>query len=139
MPSGGDLKEITWNNGIAGSGRYFSKEGESHTLKIGGLMTADDDTNIDSGGNFINEMTVIPWTYTATVVFDELNPNRLEVETIQDIINSQADGTMTTWTFTNRNGITYSGQGMVVGSIEADRMKSTFSFKAMGGGNLQQQ
>lgn len=136
--SGGDLKEVTWNNGIVGSGRYFSKEGETHTLTLGGLMTADDDANIDSGGNFINEMSVIPWSYEATIVFAESVANRMEVETAQAIINSQADGTQTSWTFTNRNNITYSGTGMIVGKISADRQKSTFSFKVMGGGILQQ-
>ena len=138
MPSGGDLKETTWNNGIVGSGRYFSKEGETHTLMLGGLMTADDDANMDSGGNFINEMQLMPWSYEATLVFDEANPNRMEIETAQGIIDSQALGTQTTWTFTNRNNITYSGTGMIVGKISADRQKSTFSFKVMGGGILQQ-
>lgn len=138
MPSGGDLKEFTFNNAIVGSGRCFSKEGETHSIVLGGLMTNDDDSNIDSGGNFIAENTVIPWSYEATMVFDEMNPNRMEVETLQAIINSQGVGTLTTMTFTNRNNITYTGVGMLVGKIQGDRQKSTFSFKAMGGGILQQ-
>jgi hypothetical protein len=138
MPSGGDLKEFTWNNGVVGSGRCFSKEGETHSIVLGGLMTNDDDANLDSGGNFINEMSAIPWSYEATMVFDEMNSNRMEIETLQAIINSQANGTQTTMTFTNRNNITYTGVGMLVGKIQGDRQKSTFSFKAMGGGILQQ-
>ena len=135
MASGGDLQEITWNNPDAGSGRYFSKAGESHNLDLGGLLTDDGADNVDSGGNFINLKTTKPWTYEATVVVDESNPNRMELETLQALSNSFNP---TSFTFTNKNGVTYVCSGSVVGEIKVDRSKATMSFKAMGGATAQQ-
>jgi hypothetical protein len=135
MPSGGDLKEITWQNDDVGSGRYFSKAGETHTLKLGGLKTDDSEDNMDSGGNFINLKSNVPWVYEAVMVVDALNPNRMELETAQALSNSFLP---TTWTFTCIDGTIYTAVGSIVGDIQMDRSKSTLPFKAMGGGQAQQ-
>lgn len=135
MPSGGDLKEVTWQNSDAGQGRYFSKAGESHTIDLGGFKTDDSEDNVDSGGTFMNLKNTKPWSYEATLSVDEKNPNRMELETAQALSDSFND---TTWTFTNINNIIYTGIGSIVGDIKHDRSKATMSFKVMGGGILQQ-
>ena len=80
MPSGGDLKEMTWQNDDVGSGRYFFKGGVTTSIDKGGLLTSDDAQNVDTGGNFIDIKTTKPWSFEADgMVCDERNPNRMEL------------------------------------------------------------
>lgn len=132
--SGGDLREITFNF-PSFSGRILSKSGEAHTLDLGGLKTDDSDQNIDTGGNFLNLKSVKPWSYEATIVNAENDPNRLELETMQAASNTFEEGS---FTFTCINGIVYTGNGSIVGDIKADRSKATMAFKVMGSGTAQQ-
>ncbi len=135
MPSGGDLKEMTWQNQDVGQGRVFSKAGETHTIDLGGYKTDDSEDNTDSGANFMNLKTTKPWSYEYTAAVDEVNPNRMELETAQALSNSFSP---TTFTFTNINGIVYTGVGTIVGDIKHDRSKSVMAYKVMGSGILQQ-
>lgn len=135
MPSGGDLREITWNNPDVGSGRFFTKAGETHSLDLGMMKTDDSADNIDTGGNFINIKTVKPWSYEAVIALDQNNPNRMELETAQALSNSFNP---TDFTFSMFDGSVYVMSGSVVGDIVADRSKSTMPFKVMGGGFAQQ-
>lgn len=135
MPSGGDLREATWKNDDVGQGRYLSKAGESHMLDKGGYLTEDDAQNIDTGGNFINIKTTKPWTYEATIVVDQRQNNRKEIDTAQALSDSFLP---TTWTFQCIDNTTWAGTGSVVGEIKMDASKATMSFKVMGGGQLVQ-
>lgn len=136
MITGGDLKEITFKNtGIGLQGRYFSKSGESHMVDIGGLTTADDATNIDTGGSFMNIKTTKPWSYVAVIAWDKNLASRKELQTYQAMSNTFEP---TTWTFQCIDGTIWAGQGSVVGDVVGDASKGTIAFKVMGSGNLVQ-
>ena len=129
----GFLKEVRWSNPDAGSGKFYSKEGETHTLDPGGLRNADDEENIDSSGTFIMEKSMMPWCYEAVIVVSEGNTNRMETEALTALAMSN---NATNWIFVSISGVTYTASGCIVGDIKVDRQKGTISFKAMGGGNL---
>jgi hypothetical protein len=126
--TGGDLKEVRFNNPDVGSGKFSSKSGETHTLMLDYYRTDDDDTNIDSSGNLLNLKSLKPGAYEFTIVNDERNPNRQELETLVALSGSFTD---TTWSFTSVNGIAYTATGNVVGDISLDRSKATISGKVM--------
>lgn len=129
----GFLKEVRWSNPDAGAGKFYSKEGETHTLDPGGLRNADDEENLDSSGTFIMEKGMKPWCYEAVIVVSEANAFRQELEKFTALA---ASNNATNWIFVSISGVAYTASGCIVGDIKVDRMKGTISFKAMGGGNL---
>jgi hypothetical protein len=135
MPTGGDIREITWNHPTLGSGRFLPKAGEDSTYDLGGYKTDDSDTNVDSGGNFINSKQRKPWMFqVSNIAWDMKNPNRQELEQMQAMSDSFDEAT---FTMTNINGVTYMGTGTIVGDIQGSGKDCTISFKIMGGGTLQ--
>ena len=126
--TGGDLKEVRFNNPDVGSGKFNSKSGETHTLMLDYYRTDDDDTNIDSGGNLLNLKSLKPGSYEFSIINDERNPNRQELETLVALSGSFSD---TTWSFTSVNGIAYTATGNVVGDLALDRSKAMIPGKVM--------
>lgn len=135
MPSGGDMIQISWNDPNLGSGTFYGKSGEDTTVNTGGAMTDDSDTNIDTAGNFINTMRLIPWKISSTISWDMINPQRREIEMLKKLtgtVNSQD------FVFTNINGVNYTGNGKVVGAVEGSAKDCTMTITFMGGGTLAQ-
>lgn len=135
MPSGGDIKEITWNHPTLGSGRFLPKSGASSTYDKGGYRSDDSDDGIDAGGNMIDTMSLKRWSFEVdNIAWDMLNANRQELESMTDLAGDLA---LADWTFTNINGIVYMGNGKPTGDIKGAGKDSTMSFKVSGGGIMQ--
>jgi hypothetical protein len=66
MAIGGDILELTFNHPTIGSGVVFAKAGEDNTFDAGGLRTGDDANMIDGGGNMIQQMNRVRWSFEAT-------------------------------------------------------------------------
>ena len=135
MPGGGDTLEITGNDPVLGSVTFYCKSGEDTTVNVGGRLTDDSDTQIDTGGNLIVSQRVIPWTVKVTGAMDMMNPQRQEMEKLHSFT---ATGNSQDWTFNFINGSIYSGNGKIVGAIEGSVKDCTISITFMGGGTLAQ-
>src|SRR6478736_10571540 len=109
--TGGDLLEVTWKNADVGSGRFFGKAGEDFTLDVGGLETASDKANIDSGGNFMNIKTTKPWMMSGTIAWDKNVNARKELQALQALSNSYNP---TQFTISGLDKVVYAGTGSVV-------------------------
>ncbi|MBX2906181.1 MAG: hypothetical protein KF744_09095 [Taibaiella sp.] len=135
MPSGGDVREITWNNPVLGSGRLLFKSGCSSQYNLGGYRSEDADDGVDSGGNMIDTMTNTRWSFeTDNVAWSMLESNRMELEAM---VACAGVVETTDFTITSINGVVYAGNGKPVGNPIGDGKSSTFSIKLAGGGVLQ--
>lgn len=130
MVSGGDILEISWSN-PNGTGFFFPVAGEDSTYDLGGFRS-DDTGAIDGAGRYINQLNQKPWMFSVTASND-MTADVPEFEAANNIASFAGD---TTFAFTCVNGITYTGVGTVVGDIQLNGNKSTFTFKAQGGGGM---
>lgn len=132
MTSGGDIREISWSN-ANGSGYFFGVAGEDSTYDLGGLRS-DDNGAVDGAGRYINQLNQMPWMLQA-VVSNNMYSTFPELEAAKAIAAYPGD---TTFTWTNVNGVSYTGVGTVVGDIQLNANKSTFTLKLKGGGGAKQ-
>lgn len=126
--SGGNVREISWSN-ANGTGYFFGVGGESNTYDLGGLRV-DEGGPVDGAGRFIKQFKPMPWSLQA-VVSNDMYATLPEFEAAVAITKLVSD---TTFTWTNDNGVSYTGVGTVVGDIKLSGDKSTFTLTLMGGG-----
>jgi hypothetical protein len=132
MAIGGDILELTFNHPTIGSGVVFAKAGEDNTFDAGGLRTGDDANMIDGGGNMIQQMNRVRWSFEATTSWDMNTREDLEKCVAMSSSPVQAD-----WTISHVNGVVWGGKGKPVGDLQGNTNQATFTLKLSGGGILE--
>ena len=133
MPVGGDITEITWNHPTLGSGVIFPKAAEASNIDKGGFRSNDDANSIDGGGNMIDTISRVRWSFEMPVAWEQLDGN-----TLTTLSNLAGSPVLADWTFTCLNGVVYQGLGKPVGDMIGDGMASNIPLKVSGGGILRQ-
>lgn len=131
MAVGGDITEITFNHPTLGSGTIFPKSAEDSTFDLGGFRSNDDGNMIDGGGNMIDQMNRVRWSFETTVAWDA-NVD----ETLEKLVGLASSPDQADWTFTSVNGTIYGGKGKPVGDLQGNGNAATFALKISGGGTL---
>jgi hypothetical protein len=131
MSVSGDIREITWNHAVLGSGILLPKSSEDSTYNLGGFRSDDDANGIDGGGNVINKMTQTRWSFECAVAWDANDKEELE-----KLVALASNPVAATWTITSINGTVYGGKGHPVGEINGSGANGTIQLKVAGGGSL---
>lgn len=131
MAVGGDIIEITYNHPTLGSGVIFPKSSEDSNYDLGGFRSADDTNMIDGGGNMIDQMNRVRWSFEVVVAWD-MNLR----EDLEKVVELASSPEQSEWTFTNLNGTVYGAKGKPVGDYQGNGNQSTFTLKVSGGGKL---
>lgn len=131
MAVGGDITEITFNHPTVGSGTIFPKSAEDSTFDLGGFRSNDDGNMVDGGGNMIDQMNRVRWSFESTVAWD-MNVD----ETLEKLVSLASSPDQADWTFTSINGTIYGGKGKPVGDLQGNGNSATFALKLSGGGTL---
>jgi hypothetical protein len=131
MAVGGDILEITYNHPSLGSGVLFAKANEDSTFDEGGFRSNDDESMVDGGGNMIDQINRVRWSFESTISWD-MN-NREELAKLVAMAGSPAPAD---WTITHINGSVFSGKGKPVGDLKANGNQATMPLKLSGGGIL---
>jgi hypothetical protein len=129
MAAAGDFIEITFNHPTEGSGTIFPKSAEDSTLNLGGIRSSDDANMIDGGGNMIDQMNRVRWSFETTVSWDMNVATELE-----KLVKLAASPVPAEWTFAHINGTVYGGTGKPVGDLQGNGNQGTFTLKISGGG-----
>jgi hypothetical protein len=131
MAVGGDIIEITYNHPTLGSGVIYPKASEDSTYDLGGFRSNDEASGIDGGGNMIDQINRVRWSFEVAVSWD-MNI-REDLDRLVELAGSpvQAD-----WTFTHINGTVFGGTGKPVGDMQGNGNQATFALKVSGGGKL---
>ena len=122
----GDIKEITYNHPVIGSGRFRPKSGEGNTYNIGGFMNNDDSNSISSDGDLIMTKNRVRGTLEAVVVNSTAIGESSDAQTLQDLMNSS---TPADWTFTTVADAVFAASGFPVGEVTPDLNAGTFTMK----------
>jgi len=122
--TGGDVKLISYNHPIFGSGTLYAKAGEDGTLNIGGYTSADDDANITGTGQMIDIITRKRGSFEILCVWDTVDIK--ELDTINDMAGSPVLGD---WTVEHISGVVWGGKGKPVGDVIGSTGTSTFNLK----------
>jgi hypothetical protein len=131
MAVGGDIIEITYNHPTLGSGVIFPKASEDSTYDLGGFRSNDDASMIDGGGNMIDQLNRVRWSFEVAVAWD-MN-NRSDLDKLTELSGSPVQSE---WTFSHINGTVYGGTGKPVGDMQGNGNAATFTLKVSGGGKL---
>jgi len=131
MATSGDLREITVNHKVLGSGRFFPKSNEDSNWDLGGLRSEDDPNMIDGGRNPINKMNFNRWFVETTIAWD------MNIAGTMEFLNAlAAHPDDAEYTLTHVNGTVWGGTGRPVGDINGNGNAGTISIKISGGGEL---
>ncbi len=131
MAVGGDILEITFNHPTVGTGTFYPKANEDSTFVLGGFVSSDDANMIDGGGNMIDQMNRVRWSYEGTLAWDMNNSN--DLQKIQLLVNSPV---LAAFTITHVNGTVWGGTGKPVGDYSGNGNAATFPVKLAGGSVL---
>lgn len=128
---GGDITEITYNHPTLGDGVLFPKAGEDSTFDPGGFRSSDDANMVDGGGNMIDQLNRVRWSFEGTLAWD-MN-DREELDKLQSMAGNPQ---LATWTVTHINGTVWRGTGKPVGDIQGNANAATIALKLAGGGQM---
>lgn len=131
MAQGGDIIELTFNHPTIGTGTFYPKSNEDSTFVLGGFVSNDDANSIDGGGNMIDQMNRVRWSFQGTLAWDMNNSN--DLQKIQSLVNSPVQAS---WTITHINGTVWGGTGKPVGDYSGNGNAATFPVKIAGGSVL---
>ena len=126
MIKAGDLKQFSCEHSELGSRTFEPKSGEDHNMMPGGFKSNDDDGNITSGGQRIDQLARYPWNLEPTI-----GANDGDIDFLQSCAGSTLEGQ---WTATFANGETRTGTGKPVGDLVENRNAGTIGFKIAGSG-----
>ncbi len=129
--TGGDIREITYNHPVLGSGIIYAKAKEDSTFDLGGIRTDDADDMVDGAGNPIYQMNQGRWSFETTIAWD-MNTAE-ELEKLTALAGHPQE---TEWTISHLNGAIYGGTGKPVGDLKGNGNAATFPLKIAGGGRL---
>lgn len=129
MISAGDLKTLSCQHDELGEKVFEPKSGEDHNMMKGGFKSNDDDGNITSSGQRIDQKNRYPWSLEPTI-----GSNNGDVDYLQACADSTIEGQ---WTATFANGETRTGTGMPVGDVQDNRNAGTIGFKISGSGRFE--
>lgn len=124
MIQAGDLRQLSCEHPILGSKVFEPKSGEDHNMMIGGYKSNDDDGNITSAGQRIDQLNRYPWSLEPTVGAVDG-----DIEYLQEATNSTVEGQ---WTAVFANGETRTGKGKPVGDLIENRNAGTIGLKIAG-------
>ena len=128
MISAGDLRQLSCDH--PEESRVFEpKSGEDHNMMIGGFKSNDDDGNITSALQRIDQKNAYPWSMEPTI-----GANNGDIDYLQRRANSTIEGT---WTAVFANGETRTGRGIPVGDLAENRQAGTIGFKISGSGKFE--
>ena len=131
MPVGGDIIEITYKHPTLGSGTIFPKASEDSTYDLGGFRSNDDASAIDGGGNIIDQLNRVRWSFEVAVAAD------MNVDgTLEKLVELASSPVQAEWDFSHINGTVYRGKGKPVGDLQLNGNASTMTLKVSGGGKL---
>lgn len=130
---GGDVKEITFNHPVIGSGVLFPKSGEDTTLDPGGYKSKDDNASVDAAGRNIRILNNSRWNFSTVISWDSVNSK--ELDKLDKMSASPIDAT---FTFQFANGSVFAGTGAPVGDINGSVSGATTALKLAGGGKCEQ-
>lgn len=122
----GDIKEITFNHPVIGSGRFRPKSGEGNTYKIGGFQNNDDANAIASDGTLIMSKNRVSGMLEAVVINSTAEGETSDADTLQQLIDSPEPAD---WTFTTMADAVFAANGHPVGEITPDLNAGTFTLK----------
>lgn len=129
MIAAGDLKQLSCQHSELGEKVFEPKSGEDHNMMKGGFKSNDDDGNITSAGQRIDQLSRYPWSMEPTI-----GANNGDVDYLQDCADSSIEGQ---WTATFSNGETRTGTGKPVGDVQENRNAGTIGFKIAGSGKFE--
>lgn len=129
MISAGDLRQLSCEHTELGSKVFEPKSGEDHNMMIGGFKSNDDDGNITSSLQRIDQKNAYPWSLEPTI-----GANNGDIDYLQDCANSTIEGQ---WTAVFANGETRTGKGIPVGDLVENRQAGTIGFKLAGSGKFE--
>lgn len=124
MVNAGDLIQLSCEHDELGPKVFEPKSGEDHSMMPGGFKSNDDDGNISSAGQRINQKSRYPWSLEPTIV-----ANIGDIDYLQSCENSTKEGQ---WTALFSSGQTRSGKGMPVGDLAENPNAGTIGFKISG-------
>lgn len=125
----GDLLEVAVDHPELGSRVFEPKSGEDFSPMTGGFKSNDDDGNITSTGNRIDQLNRYPWSAEVTI---GANPGDLDF--LQALTENPLEGN---WTFTHISGDVRVGSGKPVGDVQENKQAGTIGFKVAGSGRLE--
>ena len=131
--TGGDIIEITCNHPTLGSFKFATKSNESYTLDPGGFRSNDDANMVTGGGEYIDQVNRVRWSFEGPLQADFISNNEL-----LNLPKLAENTDLATWTFTHISGITWRGRGKFVGDIQIDTNTAQLTAKIAGGGKLEQ-
>lgn len=131
MAIGGDIIEVTYQHPDLGSGTFFPKSAEDSTFDPGGFRSNDDANMLTSGGEMIDQMNRVRWSFETVIAWDA--NVRDEMTTLKDLASSPKQAT---YTITSVNGTVWSGKGKPVGDIQPNGNAATCKLKLSGGGEM---
>lgn len=129
----GDLKDISWNHSILGSGVLYVKADEESEVDLGGYRVNDDEKGVDTANRNIKGMSNNRWSTTATVSSDETLTK--ELSRLKALAAHPIDAV---WTITHQDGTVWRGEGGPVGDVKKGLKAGTIALKLAGGGELKQ-
>lgn len=128
---GGDILEISFNHPTIGQGFLFPKSAEDSTFDLGGNRSNDDANMVDGGGQMIDQMNVVRWSFEGTVAWD-MNTR----EDLNKVVALSESPILADWTITSINGTVWGGKGKPVGDLQGNGNAATFALKIAGSGKL---
>lgn len=131
MAVGGDILEVICDHPTLGSATFFAKSNEDSQFDPGGFRSSDDANMIDGGGNMIDQMNRVRWSFECTLSHD-MNTKE-ELQKLADYASSPTQGN---WTISHVNGTVWAGTGKPVGDIRGNGNQATIPLKISGGGVL---
>lgn len=128
--TGGDIKSITFNHPILGSGTIYPKAGEDGTINYGGY-TASEEAGVTAQGHLIDVITAKRGSFEITCAWDMNDKD--ELEKVNEMAASPVLGD---WTITHISGAVYGGKGKPVGDINGSTNSATFTLKIAFDGKI---
>lgn len=128
MINAGDVLQIDIQHDEFGDRTVEFKSGEDCTWNKGGFVSTDDDSNITSTSQRINQKNMKPWQVSFTIGLNDEDCDYFQ--------NLSGAATEATWTLTFMSGVIRTGTGTPVDPIEANEQAGTMSVKVQGSGQL---
>jgi len=125
MYVGGDIREITYNHEVIGSGTLFCKAAEDGTIDLGGFRTNDDANAVTGDGQMIIQLNRALGSFeTPPIAWDMTDVDELDKLTQLTESPINAD-----WTISVASGAIWGGKGRPVGDIQGNTNAATIGLK----------